>query len=191
MLMTKGMPFCSATCAIAVLCPESKAPTRSCAPSRDQLLGARTRHVDVGLGVGVHDLKLGQAQFLEDRRRDVDAALAVLADAGLRARTRQQDADLQRSALRAHDIERSGACDERGGAGARCERAARHSLSAVNRIVGNLRLMLFLPQLWSRPSAVACPISRILRSKMQWTLRRGPGGFDASCCICGQRWDNC
>src|SRR3972149_3229818 len=27
------MPFCSATCAIAVLWPESKAPTRSCAPS--------------------------------------------------------------------------------------------------------------------------------------------------------------
>src|SRR6516165_8116710 len=33
MLMTKGMPFCSATCAIAEVWPESKAPTSSCAPS--------------------------------------------------------------------------------------------------------------------------------------------------------------
>src|SRR3974390_2376425 len=33
MLMTNGMPFCSATWAMAVLWPESKAPTRSCAPS--------------------------------------------------------------------------------------------------------------------------------------------------------------
>ena len=33
MLMMKGMPFCSATWAIAVDCPESKAPTSSCAPS--------------------------------------------------------------------------------------------------------------------------------------------------------------
>ena len=32
-LMTSGMPFCSATCAIAVVWPESKAPIRSCAPS--------------------------------------------------------------------------------------------------------------------------------------------------------------
>ncbi len=31
--MTKGTPFCSATWAIAVLCPESNAPTSSCAPS--------------------------------------------------------------------------------------------------------------------------------------------------------------
>ena len=31
--MTSGMPFCSATWAIAVVWPESKAPIRSCAPS--------------------------------------------------------------------------------------------------------------------------------------------------------------
>ena len=51
----------------------------------DQLLGARARHLDVGLGVGVHDREIGQAEVLEDRRRDVDAALAVLPDAGLGA----------------------------------------------------------------------------------------------------------
>ena len=62
----------------------------------DQLFGAGARGVDVRFGVGVHDRELGQAQRLQDRGRDVDAALAVLADAGLQARARQQHADLQR-----------------------------------------------------------------------------------------------
>ena len=111
---------------------------------------------------------------LSSRRRDVDAALAVLADAGLGARARQQHADLERSALRADDVEGRGAREDRGGAGAGRERAARHCRTLCDwNCVGNLRLMLFLPELWSRPSAVACPISRILRTKMQWTLRRG------------------
>src|SRR5262252_1316885 len=49
----------------------------------DQLLGPRPRHLDVGLGVGVHDRQLRQPQFLEDRRRQFDTALAILPDAGL------------------------------------------------------------------------------------------------------------
>ena len=69
----------------------------------DQLLGARARDLDVGLGVGIHDLQVGQADILQDRPGQLDAAEAVLADAGLRAGARQQHADLQRAALRADD----------------------------------------------------------------------------------------
>src|SRR5215468_4463519 len=49
---------------------------------------ARARDLDVGLGVGVGDRKLGQTETLEDRRGDINAALAVLTDACLRARAR-------------------------------------------------------------------------------------------------------
>ena len=101
MLMTNGMPFCSATWAIAVRLAGIEGADQELGAVVDQLLGARARHLDVGLGVGVHDRELGQAEILEDRRRDLDAALAVLPDAGLRARARQQHADLQRPALRA------------------------------------------------------------------------------------------
>ena len=69
----------------------------------DQLLGARARHLDVGLGVGVHDLQVGQADVLQDRTGQFDAAEAVLSDAGLDAGARQQHADFQRAALRAND----------------------------------------------------------------------------------------
>src|SRR5262249_53187301 len=59
-----------------------------------------------GLGVGVHDRELGQAELLEDRGRKLDPALAILPDAGLRSRARQQNADLQRATLRAREVER-------------------------------------------------------------------------------------
>ncbi len=72
----------------------------------DQLLGARAGHLDIGLGVGVHELKLAEPDVLEDRIGQLDAAETVLADAGLRARARQQHADFQRAALRAHDRRR-------------------------------------------------------------------------------------
>ena len=53
--MTSGMPFCSATWAIAVVWPELKAPTRSCAPSLISF-SARARAVSTfELGIGVHD----------------------------------------------------------------------------------------------------------------------------------------
>ena len=84
MLMTKGMPFCSATCAMAVLCAGIEGADQELRALADQLLGARARDIDVGFGVGVHDLQRRQAEVLEDARRDIDAALAVLADAGLR-----------------------------------------------------------------------------------------------------------
>ena len=50
-------------------------------------------------------------------RRKLDAAEAVLADAGLRAGARQQHADLQRAALRAHDRGRGEERGRGGGAG--------------------------------------------------------------------------
>ncbi len=81
----------------------------------DQLLGARARDFDVGLGVGIHDLQArGRPRSLRMPAGDVDAALAVLADAGLHAGARQQHADLQRRALRAHDVEGRGAGDDCG-----------------------------------------------------------------------------
>ena len=82
----------------------------------DQLLGARARDVDVGFGVGVHDLQRRQAEILENPGRDIDAALAVLADAGLIAGARQQHADFEGRALRAHDVEGRGPGDKSGGA---------------------------------------------------------------------------
>ena len=45
----------------------------------------------------------GMPSDLSIAGRDVDAALAVLADAGLKARARQDHADLQRAALGAQD----------------------------------------------------------------------------------------
>ena len=77
----------------------------------DQFLGARAGGVDVRLGVGVHDREIGQAERLQDRGGNVDAALAILSDTGLQARARQQDADLQRAALGA----RHRRCGEHGG----------------------------------------------------------------------------
>ena len=91
----------------------------------DQLLGLRASDLNVGLGVAVHDLQRWQARILEQAGSDVDAALAILTDAGLEARTRQQHADLQRRALRAPDAERRGAGDDTGGTKTDREGAAR------------------------------------------------------------------
>jgi hypothetical protein len=66
-------------------------------------------------------VKIRQTHRLEDRRRDVGAALAVLADAGLDTRARQQHADLQRSALSTED---GGRGERRGSRGRACEDAA-------------------------------------------------------------------
>src|SRR5581483_2330623 len=51
-------------------------------------------------------------QVLEDAGGDLHPALAVLADAGLHARARQQHADFEGRPLRAADMERSGAGEE-------------------------------------------------------------------------------
>ena len=103
MLMTNGMPFCSATCAIAVLCPESKAPISSCAPSAISF-SARERATSTLVSVSAFMIcRSGRPSVLQDRPGKLDAAEAVLADAGLRAGARQQHADLERAALRADD----------------------------------------------------------------------------------------
>src|SRR5262245_26607584 len=92
--MTNGMPFCSATWAMAVVWPESNAPMRSCTII-DELLGALARDIDAGLGVGVDDCQFRQAQRFEDARCDIDATLTVLTDARFESGFRQQDTDLQ------------------------------------------------------------------------------------------------
>ena len=118
--MTSGMPFCSATWAIAVVWPESKAPTRSCAPSLISF-SARARAVSTfELSIGVHDGQIRKAQVLEDRRSKLDGSLAVPSDHGLHARARQQDTDFQWTSLGAYD---GGHGDHRGG-GAREQRAS-------------------------------------------------------------------
>ncbi len=67
----------------------------------DQLLGARAGDLDVGFGVGVHDLERRQTEVLEEAGGDIDAALAILADTGLEAGARQQHADFERRLRRA------------------------------------------------------------------------------------------
>ena len=114
--MTKGMPFCSATCAMAELCPESKAPIRSCAPSPISF-SARERATSTLDSVSAFMIcSDGSPRSFKIAVGDIDAALAVLADAGLVAGARQQHADFEGGALRAHDIERRGAGQKPGGA---------------------------------------------------------------------------
>jgi len=76
----------------------------------DELFGAGARDLHVGLGVGIHDLQVGQAGVLQQRPGKLDAAEAVLADAGLRAGAGQQHADLERTPLRADDRGRGEQC---------------------------------------------------------------------------------
>src|SRR5258708_37654661 len=82
------------------------------------------RPFHVGLGVGVHNRELGPAELLEDRGRELDPALAILPDACLRSRARQQNADLQRPTLGASEVERRGRGKQAGGARAAGEAAA-------------------------------------------------------------------
>ena len=128
----------------------------------DQLLGPRPRNLHVGLSVGVHDRELGQDELLEDRGRELDPALAILPDACLRSRARQQNADLQRPTLGASEVERRGRSKQSGGARAGGEAASGDGLGW--RRAGHLRSsqMCF--------SAVACDFSYRLRSKMQWAM---------------------
>jgi hypothetical protein len=91
----------------------------------DQLFGLRAGDLDVRLGVGIHDLKAGLTDILENAGCDIDAALAILADEGLNARTRQQHTDFQRRALRPADVERRGTGNDACGAETGGEGAAR------------------------------------------------------------------
>ena len=91
--MTNGMPLCSATCAIASDWPEFEGSDQELRAVADHLCRPGARRLDAQFGVAIHDRKLGQAHRFQDRRRNGDAALAILADAGLKARPRQQHAD--------------------------------------------------------------------------------------------------
>ena len=110
---------------MAEAAPESNGPAQHVAAIGDQPLGAGARGIDVGFEIDDDDLdRLGIADLLEQRRGDVGAALAGLADTGLDARQRKDHADLQRSALRAYDVERRGAGEQSGGACTSGEAAA-------------------------------------------------------------------
>ena len=89
----------------------------------DQFFGPRSRHLHVGFGIGVHDSELGKAELLEDRRRQLDAALTILPDARLGSRARQQNADLERSTLCTREVARRGG-EQSGGPGAYGKAAA-------------------------------------------------------------------
>jgi hypothetical protein len=92
---------------------------------------ARARGIDVGLEIDDHDLdRLGIADLLEQGRGDVGAALAGLADTGLHSRQRKDHADLQRPALRPHDVERCSASEQSGGACTGGEAAASDARSS-------------------------------------------------------------
>ena len=93
----------------------------------DHLFGLGTGDLHVRFRVAAHDLKVRHADVLEDAAGDVDTALAILADAGKNARTRQQHADFQRGALTADDVERRGAGKNAGGTETSGEGAAGHA----------------------------------------------------------------
>ena len=83
--MMSGMPLCSATWAIASGLAGIEGADQELRAVADHFRRPGARRLDARFGVAVHDRKLGQAQGFQDRRRDGDAALAILADAGLKA----------------------------------------------------------------------------------------------------------
>ena len=92
-------------------------PAEHVATVCDQPFGARARGIDIGFEIDDDNLdRLGIADLLEQRRGDIGAALAGLADTGLHPRQRQDHADFQRPALRTPDVERCGAGEQTGGA---------------------------------------------------------------------------
>ena len=98
-------------------------PTSSCAPSPISF-SARARAVSTfELGVAVHNIELGQAERFKDRRGDIGATLAILADRGLEPGLGQQHADFERAPLGADDR----GCRDRGQGGGR---ALEHAAAA-------------------------------------------------------------
>ena len=61
----------------------------------NESLGTGARGINVGFCVGVHQFDFDTEQLSDDRRSEVGALLARLADQALHARLRQQHADLQ------------------------------------------------------------------------------------------------
>ncbi len=78
----------------------------------NQSLGARARGIDVGFGVGIHQLDVDAEQVANYRRRKIGAFLTGLADQALQSRLRQEHADLELHRLGVDDIK----WRERGGA---------------------------------------------------------------------------
>src|SRR4030095_17224155 len=107
----------------------------------DQFLGPRAGDIDVGFGIAIHDLEGRHAEILEDTGCNIDAALAVLADAGLETRAREQHADFQGSALRAHNVKR-GRAGEGDGAERRCDSASRKVFVIIVRFAGHADALL-------------------------------------------------
>src|SRR5262249_50504169 len=103
----------------------------------DQFFSPRPRYLHVGLGVGLHDRELRQAEALENAGRNLHTTVAVLPDAGLSARERQQNADLERSTLRACEIDRRRRGKQSGGACAGGKAAAGDGVDW--RVAGHLR----------------------------------------------------
>jgi len=94
-LIAQGTPCCSQTCAIALVAPDSKAPTRMCAPSRisfSACVRATSGLDSVSAFIQLHRM----AHAVEDRHRGIAAALAGLALEREKTRARQQHADLER-----------------------------------------------------------------------------------------------
>ena len=143
MLMTNGMPFCSATWAIAVLWPESNAPGQELRAVVDQLLArAGATSTDVSVSAFDDDGELGQTELLEDGRRDLDPALAILPDAGLGARAGQEHTHLQGPGLCADDLPRRRRKDA-GDARTQGKAAAGHTRTGD--FVGDLATICVLP----------------------------------------------
>ena len=85
----------------------------------DQALGPGARGIDIGLGVGVHQLDVDAEHLPDHAGGEVGALLAGLADEALHAGPRQQDADFEPGPLAARDAERGKrGCGERGIEGA-------------------------------------------------------------------------
>ena len=170
MLMTNGMPFCSATWAIAVVWPESKAPTRSCAPSLISF-SARARATSTLVSVSAFMIaRSGRPRSLKIAVRDLDAALAVLPMLACAPERGSSTPTFSGAALRADDVERRGAGEHSGGAGAGGEGAAGDARASGIRFADHVS---FLPGCGDRRWRADCPISTIASmTAMQWAPSR-------------------
>ena len=67
----EGDTFCSATWAIAAAGAGVESADQQLGAVGDQLLGARARHLDIGLGVGVHQLDVDSEHLSDQAGRNV------------------------------------------------------------------------------------------------------------------------
>jgi hypothetical protein len=102
----------------------------------DQFLRARAGDIYARLGIAIHDLKRRHAEIIEDPGSNIDAALAVLANAGLRARAWEKHTHFQGGTLGAQNIERAHA-RENAGAQARGDGTSRNGFVALIRFAAH------------------------------------------------------